>query len=81
MTEVIHRYIGAVSRTKATDLTEKSIVWFDGEYRSLAAIAYEGNKVRLRFNWLSQEWDRSLTTKESVRTLSTYRITGIKEGE
>ena len=60
-------------------MTEKSIVWFDGEYRSLAAIAYEGNKVRLRFNWLSREWDRSLSEKESVRTLNTHRITGLKE--
>lgn len=81
MTDAINRYIGTVSKTMATDLTEHSIVWFDGEYRSLAAIAYEGNKVRLRFNWLSQEWDRSLTTKESVRTLDTYRVTGLKEGE
>lgn len=81
MTDVTHRYIGTVSRTKAEELTDKSIVWFDGEYRSLAAIKHEGNKVRLRFNWLSQEWDRSLTTKETVRTLNTHRITGLKEGE
>lgn len=78
-----HYYIGIVLEARGEDLTDKDIVLFNGEYRSISAIEREGRKIRLSFNFLRKKdsWDMELTNKDSVYKLGVNRVTGLKGPE